>query len=155
MTKSCRTYQAMLKFSRIFSRQFHRSSKVENENSNIISTINRQCQGGLDPRNRRVVVTGSGIISPLGCDITEVFNKAIQNESGISELVSETFDYGKIGVNYVGKIPIDCLRECDDICHEESRIKSAAMKYAEFAAIKALEDVGNQTLKTSKNAFDI
>ena len=29
------------------------------------------------------------------------------------------------------------------------------MKYAEFAAIKALEDVGNQTLKTSKNAFDI
>ena len=48
----------------------------------------------------------------------------------------------KIGVNYVGKIPIDCIRECDEVCHEESRLKSDAMKYAEFAAIKALEDVG-------------
>ena len=139
MRKSC-TYQDMLKFSRIFFRQFHRSSKAEN--ANVISTIHKQCRGGLDPRNRRVVVTGSGMISPLGCHTTEVFNKAIQNESGISKLESETFDYGKIGVNYVGKIPIDCIRECDEVCHEESRLKSDAMKYAEFAAIKALEDVG-------------
>ncbi len=40
-------------------------------------------RGRMDPRQRRVVVTGSGMISPLGCHLTDVFNKAMINESGI------------------------------------------------------------------------
>jgi len=96
----------------------------------------------MDPRQRRVVVTGSGMISPLGCHLTEVFDKIMKNESGICKLESETFDYGKLGVHYAGKIPNSYVNECEEICKGEERMKSMAMKYAEFAAIRALEDVG-------------
>ena len=100
----------------------------------------------MDPRQRRVVVTGSGMISPLGCHLTEVFDKIIKNESGICKLESETFDYGKLGVHYVGKIPTVYVDKCDEICKGEDRIKSTAMKYAEFSAVQALEDVGKHFL---------
>ena len=130
-------------FSRIFSRKFYRSSKLSGENKIIIAKIYKKSnRGSMDPRQRRVVVTGSGMISPLGCHLTEVFDKILKNESGICKLESETFDYGKLGVHYAGRIPNSYVNECEEICKGDERMKSMAMKYAEFAAIRALEDVG-------------
>ena len=147
MKTSCKTLNIAAGFSRIFCRKFHRSSKFDGENETIISNIyNRSHRGIMDPRNRRVVVTGSGMISPMGCHITEVFDKVINKESGISKLEDENFDYGKLGVHYAGRIHKDNLRECDEICQKDERIKSTAMKYAEFAAVKALEDVGKKLI---------
>lgn len=140
------TYQNLQlawRHSRIFSRKFHRSSTLNDGNKNLVSDVFQKWdRGRMDPRQRRVVVTGSGMISPLGCHLTDVFNKAMNNESGICRLESDNFDYGKLGVHYVGKIPTLYLDKCDEICKGEDRIKSTAMKYAEFAAIQALEDVG-------------
>ena len=99
----------------------------------------------MNPCQRRVVITGSGMISPLGCHLTEVFDKAMNNKSGICRLESDNFDYAKLGVHYVGKIPSEYVEICDEMCQGEDRIKSKAMKYAEFAAIQALKDVGKHS----------
>ena len=142
-----RNLQFVWTHSRIFSRKFHRSSILKNGNKTIVSNIFQKCnRGRMDPRQRRVVVTGSGMISPLGCNLSDVFSKAMNNESGISKLESDNFNYGKLGVHYVGKIPSAYLDKCDEICQGEDRIKSTAMKYAEFAAIQALEDVGKRMI---------
>ena len=52
----------------------HRSSKstLPTEFSSLLQ------RGGVDPRSRRVVITGGGIISPLGHCIHDVFDRTLQ-----------------------------------------------------------------------------
>ena len=128
----------------LFKRKLHRLSKHEDIYADIFTT-NR---GSLDPRNRRIVVTGSGFISPLGIHRKSVFSALLKGKSGISSLKNDEngFDFAKLGVHYAGQIPQSCLEECYKCTEGEDRLKSQAMKYAEFASDKALEDVGTDFL---------
>ena len=128
------------KLERVAAASFHRSSI---SNAASVPSIKR---GALDPRKRRVVVTGLGTISPLGCHVGEVFDKAINGISGIKTFCpsdDNTVDYEKLGIYYVGNISQELKEACYELCKGEDRLKSEAMKYSEFAAIQALADVMN------------
>lgn len=109
-------------------------------------------RGLLDPKTKRVVVTGVGTISPLGNDTKEVFDKAMAGESAIRSLPAVEFEidddepnacYQKFGIHYCADVPLHWRQDCDDLCGGADRAKSEAVKFAEFASIKALLDVGN------------
>lgn len=51
---------------------------------------------------RRVVVTGVGIVSPLGCNINSVWNSLIHGESGIREI--DIFDTSDLQVTIAGLV---------------------------------------------------
>lgn len=131
LAKSCRSFQRFL----------HRSS---------FKNAQETKRGDLDPRKRRVVITGSGMITPLGTSSETVFDKLMKGQSGITSLKSDKFDYGKIGVYYAGQISPEDIEECEKVCQGDERLKSVSMKYAEFAATKALEEVGKYTILLQK-----
>ena len=51
---------------------------------------------------RRVVVTGMGIVSPLGCNVNTVWNSLIQGESGIRKI--DNFDTTDLPVKIAGLV---------------------------------------------------
>lgn len=53
-------------------------------------------------KKRRVVVTGMGIVSPLGCSIDDVWDSLIQGVSGISKIT--TFDTNDLPVTIAGLV---------------------------------------------------
>tara|TARA_Y100000994_G_scaffold202182_1_gene173083 strand:+ start:5116 stop:6345 length:1230 start_codon:yes stop_codon:yes gene_type:complete len=55
--------------------------------------------------NRRVVVTGMGVVSSLGCDIDSFFNNIKNGKSGISPITS--FDTSNHSVKIAGEVNID------------------------------------------------
>ena len=115
--------------------------KVHHRSNNDVHRPPEGSRGRVDPRSRRVVVTGAGVISPLGHCIHNVFEKVVNGHSGIGTISTEKFDYNKHGIYYAGQIPEDSAIVCDSTCEPNERLKSNAMKYAEFAAMKALQDV--------------
>ena len=131
MLKRVQTPQSLSK------REIHRSNNRQKLN---ISPENSD-RGSLDPRSRRVVVTGAGIISPLGHCIHNVFDKIVEGKSGIVHLTDKDYDYQKHGIYYAGQIPAESKELCEATCEKNDRLKSPAMKYAEFAAKMALENV--------------
>ena len=104
--------------------------------------------------NRRVVVTGAGTISPLGNNIHDVYQKCLEGKNGIKNMKdyyvkddngkSWKDEYCKYGLHSISYIDKDSREECDLIFGVQNRLKSEAMKFAEFASIKALEDVGKE-----------
>ena len=52
--------------------------------------------------NRRVVVTGLGIVSPLGCDCSVVWKSLIEGKSGICNI--DTFDTSDLPVKIAGMV---------------------------------------------------
>ena len=129
-------WRQVVSVTRMFHREFHRS--------NSRSSLKELRKRRPDPRSRRVVVTGFGSISPLGSENSELFNNVSRGKSAISTLSSETFDYEKAGVFYAGQISSQNKNLCTEMAKKDERLKSPAMKYAEFAAFKAIEDVIDQ-----------
>ncbi|KAG6448336.1 hypothetical protein O3G_MSEX005428 [Manduca sexta] len=70
--------------------------------SNISTNIIRQIKTSYQPR-RRVVVTGLGVVSPLGTSAELVWNNLIQGHCGITSLKSD--DYAKLPCRIAGIIP--------------------------------------------------
>ena len=120
--------------------KLHRSSKPYTTLPPEVSSMVQR--GSIDPRSRRVVVTGGGIISPLGHCVHDVFDQLLQGNSGVGSIKSDIFEYQKLGIHYAAQIQRESLEYCDSICQKDERLKSNAMKYAEFAALQALKDVG-------------
>ena len=50
-------------------------------------------------------------------------------------------EYQKHGIHNISFIDEGDRKECQSFCEGQDRVKSEAMKFAEFAAMKALEDV--------------
>ena len=53
---------------------------------------------------RRVVVTGLGAVTPLGCGVDHVWNKLTAGESGIQAI--QSFDVSDLPAKIAGVIPI-------------------------------------------------
>ena len=53
--------------------------------------------------DRRVVITGMGIASPLGVGVEHVWRRLIEGESGIQAI--QSFDTTDLAANIAGQVP--------------------------------------------------
>ena len=111
------------------------------------STLRREHQS----RNefRRVVVTGIGAVTPLGCGIEHVWQRILSGENGIS-LLSDELNVSKSGVYVAGQVP--CSDDINDInSYHVKRVfgrnvdneMSKITQYGVYASDLALEHAGN------------
>ncbi len=87
---------------------------------------------------RRVVVTGMGMLSPLGNSVEQSWSSAVAGQSGISEITR--FDTEGMAVKIGGQISDLDLSEYID--RKEARRMDAFMQYGMVAAIQAVSDSG-------------
>ncbi|XP_020092680.1 3-oxoacyl-[acyl-carrier-protein] synthase II, chloroplastic isoform X2 [Ananas comosus] len=92
----------------------------------------------LDTKQRRVVVTGMGVVTPLGHDPDVFYDNLLAGVSGISEI--ETFDCSSFPTRIAGEIK---SFSCDGwVAPKLSKRMDKFMLYLLIAGKKALEDGG-------------
>jgi 3-oxoacyl-[acyl-carrier-protein] synthase II len=94
---------------------------------------------------RRVVVTGLGMVTPLGCGVEPTWARLIKGESGVKQI--ETFDVSDISCKIAGVVPRgDGSHGTFDPDHwmepKEQRKVDDFIVFAMCAARQALDDAG-------------
>jgi 3-oxoacyl-[acyl-carrier-protein] synthase II len=94
---------------------------------------------------RRVVVTGIGLVTPLGIGIEHNWNALIQGQSGIRAI--QSFDVSDLPVKIAGQVPrgatADNAFNADDwVEPKDQRKMDEFIVFAMGAAIQAVEDSG-------------
>ncbi|MEE8516023.1 MAG: beta-ketoacyl-ACP synthase II [Alphaproteobacteria bacterium] len=94
---------------------------------------------------KRVVITGLGLITPLGCGVETNWNRLVNNQSGIRSI--QSFDVSDLNVKIAGQVPVgdtdSGLYNPDDWMPAKDRRKmDAFIEYAIVAATQAVEDSG-------------
>ncbi len=94
---------------------------------------------------RRVVVTGLGLVTPLGCGVEKTWSRLIAGESGITSI--QNFDVSDITSKIAGQVPqgssADGLFNADDwVDARERRRMDRFIVYALAAAEQAIGDAG-------------
>jgi 3-oxoacyl-[acyl-carrier-protein] synthase II len=93
---------------------------------------------------RRVVVTGMGLLTPLGCGVEETWSRLIAGESGASKV--EHFDVSDIAAKIACQIPRGdapgAFNPDDWMEPKEQRKVDQFIVYAMCAARQALDDAG-------------
>src|SRR3954469_9497832 len=106
------------------------------------------CRGlGMDFPMRRVVVTGMGLVTPLGLGLDHVWNRLIEGESGIGAI--QSFDVSDLPSRIAGQVPRgdreSGLFNADDwVPPKDQRRMDEFIVYALAAAVQAVEDSGGQ-----------
>ncbi len=88
--------------------------------------------------NRRVVVTGIGMVSPLGISFAESWDNAIQGRSGVRRITR--FDPGLLDVTIAGEVPDFDLTPY--IPRKEQKRMDRFAQYSSAATLMALQDAG-------------
>ena len=142
--------QSEVKYIGYRSSKLHHSAKCSSK-ADFVREVSKHRKWKDANKPRRVVVTGAGCISPLGNDVENVYKKCLNEESGIKSVktyyvVDElgknwAEEYQKHGIHNISFIDEGDRKECQSFCEGQDRVKSEAMKFAEFAAMKALENV--------------
>jgi 3-oxoacyl-[acyl-carrier-protein] synthase II len=96
-------------------------------------------------RERRVVVTGMGIASPLGIGVPHVWQKLIEGQSGISAI--QSFDVTDLAAKIAGQVPAGTRAEGGLSLEEwipvkDQRKMDRFIHLAMVAATEAVEDSG-------------
>ncbi|MDE2789319.1 MAG: beta-ketoacyl-ACP synthase II [Paracoccaceae bacterium] len=94
---------------------------------------------------RRVVVTGLGMVSPLGCGVDTTWNRMLAGESGAAAI--SRFDASKLTTGYACEVPCgdgsDGSFNADDwMAPKESRKVDRFILYAMAAADQAIAEAG-------------
>ncbi|MFO0998358.1 MAG: beta-ketoacyl-ACP synthase II [Alphaproteobacteria bacterium] len=94
---------------------------------------------------RRVVVTGLGLVSPLGCGVERTWTRLIAGESGVSAI--QSFDVSDLPSKVAGQVPLgdtaSGLFNADDwVDARERRKMDRFIVYALAAAAQAVKDAG-------------
>ncbi len=94
---------------------------------------------------RRVVVTGMGLVTPLGCGVEMVWRRLIDGESGIRAI--QSFDVSDLPCKIAAIIPLGetsaGLFNADDwMAPKDQRKVEPFIIYAMAAAIQAVKDAG-------------
>jgi 3-oxoacyl-[acyl-carrier-protein] synthase II len=94
---------------------------------------------------RRVVVTGMGIVSPLGCGLEPTWKRLIEGQSGIRSI--QSFDVSDLPAKIAGQVPrgekSSGLFNADDwMLPKDQRKVDAFILYGMCAAVQAVEDSG-------------
>lgn len=88
--------------------------------------------------SRRVVVTGLGLITPVGNDVDTVWNAIKNGQSGINKI--ERFDTSDFSTRFGGTVKdFDCN---DYMSGKESRRMDIFMHYGIAAGVQAMQDAG-------------
>jgi len=95
---------------------------------------------------RRVVVTGLGLVTPVGNDVKTTWENILAGKSGIRPVTS--FDISKFSVRFGGTIEDFDITEY--ISLKESRKMDPFIHYGMAAGIQAIQDSGLET--TEENA---
>lgn len=99
--------------------------------------------------SKRVVITGLGVVSPVGNNVQDFWASLISGKSGISKI--SRFDTTQFDCQIAGEVN-DLDLEAAGISHKEARRLSRFIKYASVAALEAVKDSG---LDISKDACEI
>lgn len=87
---------------------------------------------------RRIVITGLGCISPVGCDVPTVWSALTSGKSGIGQVTA--FDAAPFSARIAGEVK---GFEVDKyLSSKEARISDPFIHYGMAAAIQAIEDAG-------------
>lgn len=89
---------------------------------------------------RRVVVTGMGMVSPLGNSVAESWDKAVNGQSGIDHL--ESFDVSAFNTRFGGAVKN--LDVTDYLAAKDARKMDVFIQYGLVAGIQAWLDSGLQ-----------
>jgi len=89
-------------------------------------------------RQRRVVVTGMGLISPMGLDVESSWEAILAGRSGITPI--DSFDISGFPTRFGG--PIRGFDVTQYMARKEARRYDAFVHYGVAAAVQALEDSG-------------
>ena len=81
---------------------------------------------------RRVVVTGLGLVTPLGATTDSTWNNLIEGKSGIRQIPSEMFDASDLATKIAGIVP-----EFDLEQHIPSKDQRKMDKFIHFAVVAA------------------
>ena len=98
---------------------------------------------------RRVVITGMGLVSPLGASMDETWENILAAKSGIKTI--EGFDTEEYSVKIGGAVPDFDMSEY--IPTKESRRMDGFIQFGLVAGIQALDDAGNVVPKVSGHQF--
>ncbi|MBB2197910.1 beta-ketoacyl-ACP synthase II [Gluconacetobacter sp. 1c LMG 22058] len=103
-----------------------------------------QSAGGA-PGRRRVVVTGMGIVSPLGLGLEHNWSRLIAGESGIGRIAS--FDPSDLPAHVAGEVPAGpteagCLTLSDWVPVKDQKKMDRFIHLGLVAATEAVEDSG-------------
>lgn len=89
---------------------------------------------------KRIVVTGMGIVSPLGCGVSHVWQSLLQGKSGISRLADEVVD--DIPCKVAGQVPSieeDPQYGFDPLVAIPAKERKKMDRFIEFALVAAKE----------------
>jgi 3-oxoacyl-[acyl-carrier-protein] synthase II len=100
----------------------------------------------LSSRNRRVVVTGLGCISPIGNSIAEAWESALAGKSGIADITR--FDASPFSTRFAGEVKNFNVE--DYLPGKEGRHMDTFIHFGMAAGIQALQDSGLEV--TEQNA---
>jgi len=100
--------------------------------------------------NRRVVVTGLGILSPVGNDVSSSWNNIIQGRSGVKPIT--TFDISDSETKFAATVTIDTSEKLDK---KEIRRTDPFIQYGLIAAQECLEDSLIDLDNTDLNRFGV
>lgn len=105
-----------------------------------IDTLNHQSSGNETEKyvpRRRVVVTGIGVVSPIGCDVPTAWNNILNGYCGIKSLDSQ--QYESLPCKIAAKISEEDLKLTEHFSKSELRSLAKTSVYALIAGSKAYE----------------
>src|SRR5687768_14425120 len=93
----------------------------------------------MSGQRRRVVVTGLGIISPVGNEVDQAWQNILAGQSGISRI--DTFDVSNFNSQIAGLVRnFDPLKY--SISSKDARKMDVFVQYGIAAAMQAIQDAG-------------
>ena len=100
--------------------------------------------------NRRVVVTGLGLLSPVGNDVNSSWNNIIQGQSGVKPITA--FDVADFETKFAATVEIDIEAILDK---KEVRRTDPFIQYGLIASKECLEDSQIDLENTDLNRFGV
>ncbi len=100
--------------------------------------------------SRRVVITGTGLITALGTGTEKNWQALLAGKSGVAKITR--FDGGKLTVNFAGEVKDFVSTEHLD--HKEARRMDLFCQYALVAADMAIKDAGIAIGGDAAHAYD-
>jgi 3-oxoacyl-[acyl-carrier-protein] synthase II len=95
--------------------------------------------------NKRVVVSGMGIISSLGCRIDEFWSNCLNNRSVVERIPGNWNDYHRFSSTIWSPLPEEMNLERHGVSHKEALRLDRATQLAIACCSMALEDAGIET----------
>jgi len=102
-------------------------------------------------RNRRVVVTGLGCVSPIGNNIADAWNAALAGKSGIASITK--FDAEPFTTRFAGEVKGFNIE--DVIPAKEARNMDTFIHYGMAAGIEALQDSGLEVTDENRDRIGV